>query len=148
MTIRPFNTETDSSAVLKLFELNTPEFFHSSEKADLESYLKKEIEDYFVIEENGELIGSGGVNYFLEKNRAYISWDIIHPSAQGKGVGSFLVQHRLAILKELSAVSVAIVRTSQLVYKFYEKQGFELKEVKKDYWSPGYDLYFMEKSVK
>ena len=42
-----------------------------------------------------------------------------------------------------SSVQTLIVRTSQLVYRFYEKQGFELEKVVKDYWAEGYDLYLM-----
>jgi ribosomal protein S18 acetylase RimI-like enzyme len=30
------------------------------------------------------------------------------------------------------------------VYKFYEKQGFELMEVKEDFWAKGFDMYMMK----
>ena len=36
------------------------------------------------------------------------------------------------------------VRTSQLAFGFYEKRGFELKGIEKDYWAEGFDLYRME----
>jgi len=40
------------------------------------------------------------------------------------------------------------VRTSQFVYGFYEKHGFELKKVVKNYWAQGFDLYDMEYKEK
>jgi len=55
-----------------------------------------------------------------------------------------LLNHRIEKLRNISSIKKIIVRTSQLVYKFYEKQGFVLLEVKKDYWADGLDMYKME----
>ena len=43
-----------------------------------------------------------------------------------------------------SSVRRITVRTSQLAFGFYEKRGFELKGIEKDYWAEGFDLYRME----
>ncbi|EMR01507.1 hypothetical protein ADICEAN_03364 [Cesiribacter andamanensis AMV16] len=48
------------------------------------------------------------------------------------------------MLRQHPEVATIVVRTSQLVYRFYEKGGFTLKEVVQEYWAPGFDLYYME----
>jgi len=143
MNIRPY-ISTDKTAVIKLLRLNTPAFFDETEQTDLEHYLDNEIEDYFVVEVENEIIGAGGINYFLNENTARIAWDFIHPNKQGKGIGRLLTEHRLNHLKTYTAVDTIIVRTSQHVYKFYEKLNFKLTSVKPDFWAVGYDLYEME----
>ena len=141
--IRPY-TPADKSSVLALVRLNTPDFFHLSEEEDLSVYLENELEDYFVVEENGEIVGAGGVNYFPEEHSARISWDVVSPDFHGNGIGERLTKFRVDHAFSQSSVQTIVVRTSQLVYRFYEKQGFALEKVEKDYWAGGYDLYLMK----
>ncbi|WP_347159648.1 GNAT family N-acetyltransferase [Pontibacter chitinilyticus] len=140
MTIRPFRKD-DTGQLLELLRLNTPLYFAPSEEADLAEYLDKYAESYFVVEEGGKVIGAGGINYFLASGEARISWDILHPAYQGKGIGKQLLHYRIVLIKTNPAIRLVIVRTSQLVYKFYEKAGFRLEKVQKDFWAKGYDLY-------
>ena len=137
-------SKADKPHVLSIFKMNTPEFFSEEEEADLNHYLENETEEYFVVKNDNQIIGSGGINYKKAKSIGIISWDIIHPKHQGVGVGGQLLDYRLNILRSKKSVQKIIVRTSQEVFKFYEKSGFELKEVKKDYWAKGFDLYLME----
>lgn len=136
--------EEDKDVVLHLLRLNTPRYFSADEEKDLLYYLNHELEFYFIIEVNGEVVGCGGINMADEGTTGKISWDILHPDFQCKGLGRLLLDHRLALLKEMDGVRTIIVRTSQLAYRFYEKAGFELLEQVKDYWAPGFDLYKMK----
>ena len=136
--------QADREAVVSLLELNIPEFFHPSEKVDFDDYLEKELEDYFVIEDAGTIIGAGGLNFLPDTKEARISWDFLHPDHTGKGLGSQLVKHRIDHVKRkyphLDKISV---RTSQLAHGFYARMGFELIHSEKDFWAPGFDLYHM-----
>lgn len=134
----------DKAKVLGLLRSNTPEYFDPSEESDFVHYLDHEVEDYFVFEEDDEIVGAGGINYFPEERLARISWDMIHPLHHGRGIGKALTQYRIDILSTNSNVDVVVVRTSQLVYKFYEKAGFQLEQVVKDFWAKDYDLYQMK----
>lgn len=139
-------TPQDKAAVIRLLRLNSPTYFAPSEEADLASYLASEVEDYFVAELDSEIVGAGGINYFPSEQTARLSWDIVAPSMQGKGIGQMLVTHRLKLLLSNPDVALVVVRTTQLVYAFYQKLGFELLKIERDYWAAGFDLYYMQRS--
>ncbi|MPQ46845.1 GNAT family N-acetyltransferase [Marinifilum sp. N1E240] len=140
--IRKYAKE-DKIKVIELVKLNTPKYFDPSEENDLKNYLDKEVEDYFVVELESVIVGAGGINYFPEEKIARISWDMIHPDYQGKGVGKSLIKYRIDYIKAKNLFKIIEVRTSQLVADFYNKMGFELVNIEKDYWAKDYDLYQM-----
>ncbi|AHM59051.1 acetyltransferase [Flammeovirgaceae bacterium 311] len=140
--IRPYTTG-DKQELISLLKLNIPQYFAESEEDDFIEYLDCYLEDYFVVEEGGKLIGSGGINYFPEDGIAPISWDMIHPAYQGKGFGKSLTLHRISNIRKNPAIRRVVVRTTQLAYKFYEKVGFTLLKTEKDFWAEGFDLYQM-----
>ncbi|MGM0580709.1 MAG: GNAT family N-acetyltransferase [Bacteroidota bacterium] len=144
MKIRPY-IASDKAAVLQLFDLNTPQYFDKTERAGLIHYLDNETEDYFVVEEQGEIVGAGGINYEPQAKTAAISWDIIKPNQHGKGIGRKLTQYRIQHINTKDEIELIVVRTSQHTNKFYEKMGFKLLKVEKDYWAEGFDLYEMER---
>ena len=53
---------------MNLIKLNTPDYFAEKEAADLNKYLDKEIELYYVLLVDGTVIGSGGINFAENKN--------------------------------------------------------------------------------
>ncbi|WP_221392618.1 GNAT family N-acetyltransferase [Dyadobacter sp. NIV53] len=146
MNIRKYQ-DADREKIIALLRLNTPEYFSPDEEKDLIYYFDNHIEYYFVAETDGVIVGCGGFNMSNDPKKIGLSWDIVHPEYQGKGVGSALIKYRIDRIKELGKMQVITVRTSQLAYKFYEKFGFEIKEIVKDYWAAGFDLYRMECSI-
>lgn len=142
LKIRDYN-KGDKATLVEIMKLNVPQFFAEVEVNDYEEYLDTETEIYLVAEMDGEVVGAGGLNFVDQNKTAMISWDFIKPEWQGKGVGSQLLKHRIDILKSKETIDLIVVRTSQFVYEFYEKNGFVLREIHRDYWAPGYDLYKM-----
>ena len=134
----------DKELLVELLTLHVPDFFAESEIADYENYLQHKTELYFVAESDNDIVGAGGINFDKENRTAKISWDFTAPHYQNKGVGRKLLEYRLAILRNMPDVDRITVRTSQLAFRFYEKSGFRLKTVEKDYWAKGFDLYDME----
>lgn len=143
-SIRPY-TPTDSTVILHLLRLNTPAYFAPEEEQDLLEYLQHHAQHYFVVEEEGVIVAGGGYNLGFDGGQtARISWDLVHPRWQGKGIGAKLTRFRIEAIELQPTVSRIVVRTTQLVYLFYQKLGFVLLHTEKDYWAKGFDLYVME----
>ena len=142
--VRPYNKTKDKDRVLELLALNTPHYFAEEETPEFLDYLENKLEDYFVVESDGVTVGCGGINYFWEENLARLSWDILHPDFQGKGLGSQLARHRIAHIKKQASIKTIVVRTSQLAYHFYGKMGFELEKIEEDFWAKDFHLYQMK----
>lgn len=142
LNIRSYRAD-DKEAVLALLHMLVPTYFATEEIDDLSSYLDKEIELYFVMEREGEIVAAAGINFEREKGVGKLSWDFVHPAEHGQGLGTTLLQHRINILKSMEEIQTISVRTSQLAFCFYEKNGFETVEIKKDFWAEGFDMYRM-----
>lgn len=145
MIIRKYE-EKDYAEVLNLLALNTPTYFAPAEEKDFIDYLHHHIELYYVIEKQGLVVGCGGINFQKDKNKAVISWDIIHPDYQGKGVGTLLLKYRIEVIHKLDDIQIIQVRTSQHSFPFYEKNGFELVGIYSNYWAEAFDLYDMKRA--
>ncbi|PVY39217.1 GNAT family N-acetyltransferase [Pontibacter virosus] len=144
--IRPY-TPADQEALLQILRLNTPAYFAPEEEADFVLYLRERREDYFVVEREGQVAGAGGINYFDGYTWARLSWDLIHPAFQGKGIGRELTLFRIAKLKGKPNMKWLQVRTSQFVYLFYQRLGFDLEKVEQNFWAEGIDLYQMKMNL-
>jgi len=141
-------TSSDQDSILEMLRLNTPAYFAPEEKGDLINYLNNHSENYFVVEYGKAVVSCGGFNYSDEKGVIRISWDMVDPQYQGMGFGSRLTEFRIEMIKQLPNVKRISVRTSQLAFKYYERFGFVLEEVIKDFWAPGFDMYRMEMNVE
>ncbi|TXK78623.1 GNAT family N-acetyltransferase [Mesonia sp. K4-1] len=139
--IRPYH-KNDQPQLINLLQLNTPKYFSQEEEIDFIHYLEKEREDYFVVEISSKIVGCGGIN--TQGNIGILSWAFLHLDFQQQGIGGQLLKYRIQHLLQQKNSSKIQVRTSQLVEPFYRKNGFQLIEIKKDYWAKGFDLYFME----
>jgi [ribosomal protein S18]-alanine N-acetyltransferase len=140
--IKPYS-EAHREQVLDLLRLNTPKSFAPSEESDLIYYLDNHAQNFYVVETEKTIVACGGFNFSDDGTEGKISWDIIDPNFQGKGIGSKLTRYRIEKLREYPQVKSISVRTSQMAWEFYQKQGFFLTEIQKDYWAPGFHMYKM-----
>ena len=144
--IRPY-VVSDQIQVMAVLDANIPQYFAPEEREEFVKYLSEEREDYFVVQYNNQVVGAGGVNYFPDTATARISWDFLLPQCQGKGLGGQLLQHRVQHIRSQPQYKTIIVRTSQHAFRFYQKGGFAVQTVEKDYWAPGFDLYLMKMAL-
>jgi len=89
----------DKEAVMELLRLNTPRYFAPEEAADLDAYLERERELYYVLLHEERIVGCGGINFADGGTVGKISWDMVHPQYRGKSLGTRLLRHRIEKLE-------------------------------------------------
>lgn len=76
-------------------------------------------------------------------------WIAVDPNIHGKGIGSILVRYMEDDIKKLSGNLVLIETSGKEHYtgerRFYEKNGYDVQTVIKDFYKPGDDLYVFRK---
>lgn len=135
---------SDKQSLIQIFRQNIPKYFAPKELEDFIMYLDKHADTYFTVKA-GDII-NGGFGYVIDKQEqtGSITWIFFHPDTTGTGLGTASLNYCLPILKSNSFVDKITVRTSQHANLFFEKFGFNLIEIKKDYWGKDLDLYSME----
>ena len=144
LQIRAYTPE-DKKNIIEIFRTNVPDFFAETEEADLSEYLDNRIEKYFTVfsVKVHKIIACGGINYLPETKTARLSWDFADRQFHGKGAGGLLLRKRTDDLLADSDIDNIEVRTSQLAFNFYLKFGFELIEMRKNFWAENFDLYHL-----
>jgi GNAT superfamily N-acetyltransferase len=138
----------DQVVLISLLRQNTPEYFAPEEEADFIRYLQLHAADHYVYVEDDQVLGCAGYSWQREKRVGMVSWFLVDQQQQGKGIGRLLLNHTITELRKEALLQKIIVRTSQLVYRFFERSGFVLISTEKDYWAPGFDLYYMELLIR
>ncbi len=145
---RPYTTP-DHDSLLAIFRRNVPQSFADDEIADFDAFLANLPGPYYVVELDGQLIGACG--YALLTNTpdiARICWIFADSAQQNRGFGTFILTTIEAELRTLPGVTTVDARSSQVAYRFFEKNGYALIETQFDYWAPGFDLYWLRKRLQ
>lgn len=81
----------------------------------------------WIAERDGELIGCIGI-VETTPGTAQLRWFLVHPNAQGQGLGRRLIEEALAYCRELGAERVFLWTTSELeaAARLYRAAGFRL----------------------
>ena len=141
--IRPYQT-MDKEILTDIFRMNVPRYFDIKEEKDFAEYLEIYGDTYMVFEENEQIVGGTGYYYNDQDSSGRITWIFFHPGHSGKGLGRMAVEYCLDQLRQDERVCDFIVTTSQHAYQFFEKFGYVVRYVEKDYWGEGLDLYEMK----
>lgn len=138
----------DLDAVVAIFRSNIPKYFTPEEEPGLYEFLDGYAEDYYVIEIDGEVVGSGGVAWNdLENPTVSLCWGMVRKDHLGTGLGKKLTEFRINYAREKYGDVPLTIGTSQHTQGFYEQYGFRLTEYEKDGYGPGIDMCKMRKDL-
>lgn len=147
MRLREY-TAADREACLAVFDSNTPLFFLPKEREEFAGFLDSHRCPYFVLARDGAVIGCGGYYRSSCGSSAGLAWGMVAAAHQGRGLGLFLLQKRLARIKEEPAVREITLNTTQHTFRFFAREGFVVRKILKDGYAPGLDRYEMALELK
>ena len=138
--IRKFRSE-DLNRVL---EITRASFLRPWPKKEFEKYL----EDSFVAEEDGKVVGSI-VGATLE-NQGIIKLIAVEQNYRGKGIGKKLIEFILEYFKEKDVKEImARSRTQNTAgISFLKTFGFEITKTIENYYPNGNNAYLMKKKLE
>lgn len=132
--IRPYR-DSDRDAVLHAFRSNVPAHFPASEEAWLASALDEPDGPFFVIEEDGEVVGCGGYELSDFYDLGTLVFGLLRADRHRSGLGRRLLAHRMvAMAADPDRPRYVTIDTHPHVAGFYERHGFHVLAS----WSGGY----------
>jgi len=138
MNIRKY-AEKDTENVVSIFRSNIPKYFSQEEEIGLRKFLANfRSTEYVVMENDGEIIGSGGIALNGD-DTVSLCWGMIRSDFIGKGLGKRLTEYRIDLSQKRFGDLPIVISTSQHTQGFYEKFGFKLIECILNGFAPGLD---------
>ncbi|RMN80517.1 GNAT family acetyltransferase [Pseudomonas cannabina] len=141
--LRPY-TLADRDRCLDIFDTNVPRYFDPAEREQFASFLMAPLGHYFVVERDGEVVACGGYLVLSDPSVAELTWGMVSSDRHGSGLGRFLTEARLDVMRALPGVTRAYINTSQRVQGFYSHLGFAVILVEADGHGCGIDSVRME----
>jgi len=137
-------TPDDRPACVALFAANTPHWFAAHEQEQYESFLDDDPGQYFLMLENGNIIGAGGIEIEAARSTGWLTWGMVVSTRHGEGLGKSLLEYRLEQLRADSRVARVCIDSSQHTAPFYEKYGFTTQRIIPDGYAKGLHRHEME----
>jgi len=143
MPFRPYQP-ADRDACLALFDENCPAFFAPNERDDYDAFLRGvdvtqvdgEQYGYFVVEQDGVVVGAHGVRPDPETNGCRLTWIMHSISVQGRGLGRQVMERVTRVARAHGATSVGIAASDRSA-PFFARFGASVEHVTPDGWGPG-----------
>lgn len=153
ITIRPYQA-ADHQRCMQIFETNIPKYFAVHEHKEFDDFLTafdtgsrafkdSKDETYFIIEDDGKIVGCGGYGLWTTVMEASMTWGMVDNSLHKNGYGKALLLYRLDELKRLHPEYKIVLNTSQHTYPFFEKLGFVITKITENGYEIGLHRYDM-----
>lgn len=110
----------DTDTCLEIYRLNAPGRFPAEVEQEFGETLKRNDDSMLVIEHQGCVVACGGTS--LTGTCATLSYGLIHPEFQGRGIGRLLLLSRLARLH--GPPMIVLIYAVEASIGYYERYGF------------------------
>ncbi len=131
---------------LAICRSNIPRYIDPSEEALFSEFLDRLPRPglfYYIVRADIRIVACGGFMLEPDKERAYLCWGLVQVDWHGKGIGRFMLEHRLERSRSEPGIRRIAMDTSQHTYRFFEKFGFSVGEIIENGYGPGLHRYEM-----
>ncbi len=135
-TLREY-TPDDLDACLRVYRSNEGEFFPEGAVKHFEDFLEHGTSYLLVVEQEGVVVGCGGLELSGDGPWATMVHGMIHHEHRRRGLGSTLLAARLSLVETEGRPVQIRVRSGTPAAPFFGRFGFELAQVVRDYYGPG-----------
>ncbi len=137
---------------LNLLKSNLGDYFARDEVADFIMFLQEQVQtiDYFIGLLEKEVVACGGWEFIKDQNgktEAFLRWGMVDRKTHNRGLGSALLEFRLASIRLASPTANVVINTSGQAHGFFEQKGFKTIRIKKHGIATGIDKYQMKLSA-
>lgn len=115
---------TDLQQCMDLYAANEPGRFPEGVRGTYEKCLTEQSGYFLVLEENNQIIASGGLSLFQRRDIAVLCFGLIDPKHQGDGIGTALLLVRLALLPAEGWPYAVLLFAVEKSIGFYRRFGF------------------------
>ena len=136
LKFRSYQTE-DKDRCIEIFMSNTPQYFGVEEADEFRQFLETLPCAYFVAAQNDEIVACGGHGYHGKKQAVVLCWGMVHADLHKQRLGEFILVERLKQIYMDFGPTVVQIDTSQYSQGFFERYGFQVKEITENYFAPG-----------
>ena len=128
MEIGPFEKEYEAEVVSLWREVFAYPAPHNNPAFTIGLKLRKDRDLFFVALDDDKVIGTVMGGY--DGHRGWIYLLAVSPVARRRGVGTALVRHMEAVLRELGCpkINLQVLPDNERVIEFYRKLGFKVEE--------------------
>ncbi len=138
---------SDLAACLALFDQNCPKYFAENERQGYQQYLASTQDIYKVGSIGGELVAAFGINIDSSRKTGRVTWIMVSPNMQGRGVGEAMMNDALECLRH-EGLDTMLIAASHLSAPFFAKFGAQELETIAHGWGPNMHRVDMKISLK
>jgi predicted GNAT family N-acyltransferase len=102
-------------------------------------------EYFYIIEVNQEIVGCAGYLTVKDQSEIYLAWGMVDQKLHKAGFGKALLKYRLEEIENNYPDYKVSVATTQDIAPFFQKFGFKILNITKNYYSENLDRYDMQK---
>ena len=129
----------------QIYRLNEPLHFPAGFYSSFSEWLRDGKTRIVVMEQNNAVVAVGGMTAdpFEGQQFVTLSFGMVHPSHQGKGLGTLLLLSRMALLRRSTTPALVHLSTVGGSETFYCRFGFQFKrseQVTPDYLQKSYEV--------